>query len=112
VVAPSAPVDIAETVALPTPPTPAATEVTPKAEEAQPQERHATAVAVAPNLVVTAAAAVKDAKKITLVGIDGKTQTAELIRRDDSGKLALLRVVGRPVKFLAVNSDFAGGKVR
>jgi len=97
------PVDIATTVAPPP------NFVKPAEDE---QERRGTAVAVSPNLVVTAAEAVKGAKKITLIGSDGKPLTAEVVRRDDATKLALLRVTGRPMKYLAVDGDFAGGKVR
>ncbi len=72
---------------------------------------YAAAFAVAPDLLVTAAAAVPDGSKIEVQNADGAAFDAELVRTDADSGLALLRVNGQKLNYLSVADSFAGGSV-
>jgi tetratricopeptide (TPR) repeat protein len=74
--------------------------------------RHAAAFAVAPDLLVTPAFAVKDARSIEVTSRDGQTSKAEVIRTE--GPLALLKVEFKtpPKAMLPLAQTAAGGTVQ
>jgi len=75
--------------------------------------RYAAGFAVAPDLVVTAAAPLENARRIELEGTDGVAVPAEVVRIDKASGLALLRVRERRLPVLAVGeAPFAGGQVQ
>src|SRR5437899_247597 len=74
--------------------------------------RHAAAFAVAPDLLVTSAATVKDAQSIEIIGRDGQSSKAEVFRTE--GPLALLKVDFKspPKAVLPIAQTAAGGTVQ
>jgi tetratricopeptide (TPR) repeat protein len=74
--------------------------------------RHAAGFLIGPDLLVTAAATVKDAQSIEVVGRDGQSTKAEVLRTE--GPLALLKVefkgAARPV--LPIAQAAAGGTLK
>jgi len=74
--------------------------------------RHAAAFAVAPDLLVTSAAAVKDAQAIEVTSRDGQSSKAEVLRTE--GPLALLKVEFKtpPRALLPIAPAAAGGTMQ
>lgn len=68
--------------------------------------------AVSPDLIVTTAASVDGATRITVQPSDGDPMDAELVKSDPASGLALLRVKDRKVAYLPVGDSFAGGAVQ
>ena len=73
--------------------------------------RSATGFAVAPELLLTAAAGVKDARRIIIEFPDSRQLEATVERTDDATGLALLRVKDKPMPYLNLADQFAGGDV-
>jgi hypothetical protein len=71
---------------------------------------YAVAFAVAPNLAITDASAVKDGTNFTLQCPDGTVVQATLVRTDSTGKLALLQL-GKKVAYLDLAATFTGGPI-
>jgi hypothetical protein len=74
--------------------------------------RHAAAFAVSPELLVTSAAAVKDAQTIEVTSRDGQSVKAEVVRTE--GPLALLKVEFKtpPKVVLPIAPSAAGGTMQ
>jgi tetratricopeptide (TPR) repeat protein len=73
--------------------------------------QYAAAFPVAPDLAVTSAAAVGDNAKLQLMGSDGQSVNASLVRKDDVTGLALIRIEGRKLIPLMLADSFAGGTI-
>jgi hypothetical protein len=64
---------------------------------------------VAPDLIVTSAAVVEGATGVTVQPADGDPMDAEVVTRDESSGLALLKIPGRKMAYLPLADAFAGG---
>ena len=121
-VAVSPPVAVNPPVAVPpggpAPPTPPPVAVAPPpadpVEPAAPRKRTifstACGFAVAPDLIVTTAASVEGATRVSVQPPDSDPVDAEVVRTD--GRLALLRMKGRRMRHVGVGDAFPGGPVQ
>jgi len=67
---------------------------------------------VGPDLIVTSAATVEGATRITVQPMDSDAFDVELVKVDAASGLALLRVKGQRIAFLPIGDAFAGGVVQ
>jgi tetratricopeptide (TPR) repeat protein len=101
----------------PTPEAPATDAPTPDPQPAAPVRQvpvvqYAAAFPVAPDLLITAATPLVGATKIELTTPDGNPMHAELVRSDEASGLALLRLTGQTMAYLALATDFRGGAIQ
>jgi tetratricopeptide (TPR) repeat protein len=73
--------------------------------------RSATGFAIGPDLLLTAASAVKGAKRVTIEFTGGQSIDATVERTEDEG-LALLKVQGQKMAYVNLATAFDGGPVR
>jgi tetratricopeptide (TPR) repeat protein len=99
----------------PTPkPAPAAIEPPPVAAAppvARSVSRHAVAIPVGPDVLITAAASLEGATSLMIENSQGASIKAEVARKDVTSGLAILRIQGHELQYLNLASSFAGGDV-
>jgi hypothetical protein len=113
-VAPAAPSPVAP--AAPTPP-PAAAVAVPRPAAPEPRKpasvtSYAAAFPVAPDLLVTAAAAVEGADRVMVQPSGGDPMEVEVVTHDAGSGLALLRVPGKRMAYLTLADAFNGGTLQ
>jgi hypothetical protein len=81
----------------------------PPTDEANLKPRYAAAFSVAPDLLITAADAVRNVAEIRVETRDGGQMNADVLRLDDESGLALLRVPGKKMLYLSPAASFSGG---